>query len=538
MNDKIFKRIQVGDEKQEMWVIQSKLKINDFLTEAQNFCNRLIGLGKEEDDDKCSFDSKQGVCLPNRIMRLRKGYKDNEEVIEKLNKKVKMIDNTNKEEKVQLLLKLYKNRGILNLLNIRTKTENKRNEVKITREIPLEIDESELLDYTFLKRLEEDLSNPDKKEELLLQVREKYGINFIDTPILEGDEKEIFTMGDFNDKGQRIELTEVMANQNEKEEIEMSNNDILDAIKSYLSDTSSMDIYKEEYKKTGDDSYEQVENIVNTLLNIMGVNIDKDKLIRLCLVLIEENLLTYNEFIQNKYINRGKSLPKKSKVESQYNGYRLQTLIFITSARLLVHLQLELNNYFLNPFEKCVANIYGYPLTDIENLTPVEYLACILSNLSNSGKYWESIMEFNKGKIIKRLMSYLDLIVSNINIKLKLEEKLLEIDRLKQEYEEIEQNYEWNEFRPPLKHLTNNKKDTKGSLDYNDVNCSSKKSIQAGLTEFKEDNFLTSLKIIDRINNIISSQEIENIKYDPIPLGNICCLSSIDKNYNYYTFFK
>ena len=32
-------------------------------------------------------------------MRLRKGYRDNEEVIEKLNKKVKTIDNKDKEQK-------------------------------------------------------------------------------------------------------------------------------------------------------------------------------------------------------------------------------------------------------------------------------------------------------------------------------------------------------------------------------------------------------------------------------------------------------
>ena len=145
-----------------------------------------------------------------------------------------------------------------------------------------------------------------------------------------------------------------------------------------------MDVYKEEYKKSGNDSYEKIENIIDTLLNIMGVNINKEKLVKLCLVLVEENLLTYNEFIQNKYINREKSLPKKSKIESQYNGYRLQTLIFITSARLLVYLQLELNNYFVNPFEKCIANIFGYPLTDIEDLTGVEYIACVLSNLSKS----------------------------------------------------------------------------------------------------------------------------------------------------------
>ena len=108
--------------------------------------------------------------------------------------------------------------------------------------------------------------------------------------------------------------------------------------------------------------------------------------------------------------------------------------------------------------------------------------------MSSSGKYWESIVEFNKGKIIKRLLTYLDLIVSNVNIKLKLEEKLLHIEKIKLENEEIEQCYVWNEFRPPLNNLVDSSK--KSNLDYDDINCKSKKSIKAGLSEFKEDNFL------------------------------------------------
>ena len=42
------------------------------------------------------------------------------------------------------------------------------------------------------------------------------------------------------------------------------------------------------------------------------------------------------------------------------------------------------------------------------------------------------------------------------------------------------------------------------------------------------------VKIIDNINSIINNQDIRNIKYDPLPLLNACCLSDIDREYDYY----
>ena len=68
----------------------------------------------------------------------------------------------------------------------------------------------------------------------------------------------------------------------------------------------------------------------------------------------------------------GKAIPKKSKIDDQYNGYRLQNIIFFTVGRLLIHLQLEVSNFFMLPYEKCVSTIYGYPLVaDEEDIEKV-----------------------------------------------------------------------------------------------------------------------------------------------------------------------
>jgi len=60
---------------------------------------------------------------------------------------------------------------------------------------------------------------------------------------------------------------------------------------------------------------------------------------------INDNLMSIDHFIENKYIRKNKKQPKKSKLEAQYNNYKYETIIIITSSNLLVYLQLELNDF-------------------------------------------------------------------------------------------------------------------------------------------------------------------------------------------------
>ena len=103
-----------------------------------------------------------------------------------------------------------------------------------------------------IQELEEEFNDPEKRKELLLKIKDTYEIDFIEKPILEGDERELFTQGDFNEAGQRIELTEVMPNSGEKAPIESSQNEILDAIKNYLQDTIDQERTTEEEEDMAD----------------------------------------------------------------------------------------------------------------------------------------------------------------------------------------------------------------------------------------------------------------------------------------------
>ena len=514
-----------------MWVLQSKLKIADFLRESKDFCNRLIHSENQKDEQLCKLDETDGICLPERIAKLKKGYEDNEQIIAQLEKRIKSVKNIKKEERMNIMTKMMRNRGRLNIINKNEQRKYKIEQVLKTEQTPIEIDISDIKDYEYIAKIEKDLTDPIKKRELLIDLRDKYGIDFIEKEVGDDEEPELFTQGDFNEKGQRIEITEVLPGADEKETPEQTNSDILDAIKMYLNDS------QEDIDKKDNENLIIIQNIISTLKKIMGVNTPTETCENKCLIMVEEQLRTKSEFINEKYIKKGKPTPKKTKVDKQYNAYKLQNIIFITSSNLLVHLQLNVSNYFMLPYEKCISTIYGYPLTDETNMDSVDYISCVLNNLSKSGKYWESIEDFNRSKISKRLLAYLDLIVENSNIHNKLALKLEDIEIKNKIAEEVENEYYWQEFRPPLQHMSKVWKQP-ASVDLADTDMKNSKSVMGAIQLFKERQLWISLKIIDSINNIIESKNVENIKYDPLPIANACCLSKVNKEYNYITYLN
>ena len=542
INDKIFVRIQVGEESEkEVWVLQSKLKIADYLREAREACRSLFT--PSGDPAHCELDNMAAQCLPERLARLRKAFVNNELIIGKLEAQIEKIGNDEKEKLLEKEIARLELRGKLNQKNVDENRKKKIRDIKkIAAENPIEYDTSETSNYEYLKQLREELENPEKKQELLLEIRKKYGIDFIEKEYLEGEEREVFTQGDFDEKGQRIEFAEVMPT-SELREVESSNSDILDAIRTYLNDSSQPDNYGNTYQTEEEQEViDTIRGIIDSLVGIMGVKLEMDRIDKICAVLVEDNLISKSDYINQKYLMKNKPMPKKSKVDSQYHTYKLQTILFLTTIRLLIHLQINLTNFFMLPYQKCISSIYGYPLVphteDSPRLdTPLEYLACVLENLKDSGKYWSCIEEYNKSKLQKKLGAYLEVVLLNHSLQNELQIKYEELELKKKEMDMIEQEYVWNEFRPPLKGL-NPDWNQPPTVDLADTNMKNPKAFQNAVSMFQERNLWISLKIVDRINQIISSQDIENIKYDPLPIANSCCLSKIKPDYNYYDFLK
>ena len=57
---------------------------------------------------------------------------------------------------------------------------------------PINFDTSDNNNYQYLKQLEEQFADPQRKKDLILHIRDTYGIDFIDRDVLEGEERELY----------------------------------------------------------------------------------------------------------------------------------------------------------------------------------------------------------------------------------------------------------------------------------------------------------------------------------------------------------
>ena len=116
VNDQIFKRTQTsGEENKEFWSLQSRLNIIDYLKMARQQCNQILGV--QETPGVCNFNEGEMKCLPDKIDRLRRGYENNEQIIQKIESLIDMNSDSEKETKIELELKRLKLRGKLHLKN-------------------------------------------------------------------------------------------------------------------------------------------------------------------------------------------------------------------------------------------------------------------------------------------------------------------------------------------------------------------------------------------------------------------------------------
>ena len=472
-------------------------------------CNKDI----DNNEDNCKMEESFGPCVPERVLRLKISLKNNIDEINELNTEIERFNLeknsllSKKKNKIQNRLEYLKKRGKLNLLRIKNIKENKIKEVIDYRNsVVLKVNTDELKDFEQLKQIEESLKDPLKRNEILLEMKEKYGIDYFDDIYIEGEEKELFTMGDFNKQGQRIVLTENISN--EREDVKLSNNQLLDSIKTFLKEATFI------AENDEGDVLNIIRNIVSTIVAIMGVNIDEDDLSRNCMISVDEKVADKEEYLYNKYTRKGKKQPKKSKLEEEYNNFKKKNIILITGAKLLIYLQLNLNNYFMLPYQKCISSINGFPITDKDNMEGIEFITCILQNLSKSGNYWSSIKDLKKSKIKDKLITFTEYFSSSSTEQRLLDKKRIELQNKKKEYEELESNYQWLEFRPYLKGTFDNLKEPL-NMDLKDLKTINYANIKKANKTLEERRNWLSLKY-DKINNIINSSNIENIQYDPL----------------------
>ena len=283
---------------------------------------------------------------------------------------------------------------------------------------------------------------------------------------------------------------------------------------------------------------ETIHSVFSYLCKMMDIKIEQ----------IQDQVLNLsNELVQNQIISKDAYLKRASKLEKEkgktlapYDNYYDETLILIVSSVLLITIQTVIPSIITTKtFPGCVNSFSGYPLVGGEDLSGIEYLACVLYKTKSNIKPWNSVYKYNQATFTKRIKAIIDtnLIVRNdVNEKYKTKKIHLQLHNSNNNHN-VHKVQKWLQFQPPLISLTmkepvNFTKDFKqellSTIKTGHIKQEEMRSIVLGkLYQF-------NYSLIDTINSVVKHQIPLLKTYGMIPFTDNACCNSNDSPMTYF----
>ena len=560
----LYKRHKLASGK-EMWIKEDGKNIDNIIKTNKDFCNMASNSLDELtpeffNENKCSFSDENG-CVNKNIIKLENDLKEIKENHDDLKIQESMLINSESSLKnLEKVIAIQKNKLQLYQTQIRRKYED---EVRKYQDIIVkEADEEHKTLYNKIDRYLSNITLLDKAKyyEALEVLKIKYGRDAQDedenienvycvkgkkvlfckhhnmlmelyknADLKSKDNEEIYTnmiekygiehegkywcrncgqelgLAEFEtiegfDKstGAHLVTHEELVDEDAEPEIK---DEMMLALQNYL---------KESSLRGEDDSINTIIEILDVLLDLMGVNLlPKDKL----------DLLKQCESLD-------KSISSKKG--------RMALLIINISCALFIKLQVSIPPYKITKAHaKCASSLQGYPLVnDNTDTRGIEYVACILNNLKDSGDPWKDLKKVKNIK--KTMLKIIDVLIKENYIEYTLVLKRQYLLRRIEEDNVVLNT--WNEFKPSLGKQTINLEENEPVV-VDTLKGFTNNNINKLRDNFNEKLNLLSLKIIEIYNNEINTQKVENHLFNPTPIDNSCCLEQLNDNYSYNNFF-
>jgi hypothetical protein len=280
---------------------------------------------------------------------------------------------------------------------------------------------------------------------------------------------------------------------------------------------------------------------IATNTGIPGESIE-EFVLRCSLELIRNRSVISSEDAYNKKIQE--SAKQQTKVPVPWPMYRNQSIIAIVGAITLIAAQCIIPSIKTRKtFPGCVKSFSGYPLTGIEDVSGIKYIACVINASKNDEEPWAAIQKLNVPAIATRMKDVIDKFAMKRNdiqdmYAAKKEYVLLMPEEIVPKEHTIEK---WTAFLPPiveihvLTTLRNVAQDFKSDL---------KETLRKGHREQHAHINMLKTKIaahvygiIETINNTVHGKKLilETAAKKPF-LQNACC-NEENKSTNPITYF-
>ena len=196
---------------------------------------------------------------------------------------------------------------------------------------------------------------------------------------------------------------------------------------------------------------EKIYNIANTLLTRINIPIKtmESFILRVSNEVADKHILTEIAYNRRNEAN----IKKTGKPLGPYDKYMNETIIMITTAVTFVGIQTATPSFQVSRvFPGCVKSFTGYPLAGIEDISGIQYMACVVNKVKSSIIPWNSIQKLNPEKITNRIKDVLAkyiVIRSDID-ELYTEKRLFLVSKPDIEVPKQHHISKWHHFMPPV----------------------------------------------------------------------------------------
>ena len=305
-----------------------------------------------------------------------------------------------------------------------------------------------------------------------------------------------------------------------------------------LLQSATSDSKKEIVELLSNPKGKMINNIITTITNYIGVSIDsiRTNVIKHTLIALDNTVDSQDiyEIKTAKLVKEGKKKPKT------YEDVFHKALLIYTLSYMCVFIQTSIPSIqSKKTFPGCKKSFQGYPLTGEENLSNIEYIACVAVGIKSAVQPWKTISK-KQSITVSDIKKTIDaVILKESEILALIEQKRNYLLQTGDDSIPIELDIKrWINFLPPLQDIVN-KTPTNLSTDFINSfleNLKSGSKIQyEQYRVIQSKSIYFSMAIIQAIQAVIEKEKLLLTNNNNVPfLQNACCNTGDYKTIDYF----
>jgi hypothetical protein len=281
-----------------------------------------------------------------------------------------------------------------------------------------------------------------------------------------------------------------------------------------------------------------INNVITSMSNYLGIVLEtqRGEIIKHVLLALEETVDS-----QEVYEREAELKLKAGNKSKPYLDVFNASLLAYTLSYLALYIVVAIPSIqSKKSYPGCKRSFVGYPLTGDEDLTNLDYIACVASGIKTSQYPWKAIPK-NKDKILKIMKNSLDsFILKQTDIQVLIDQKKNYLLQNKDDNIPIELDIKnWINFLPPLQPITNSTP-SNISVEFRELFIDNLK--KGSKDQFEQIRVIDSkmiyfsMAIIQSIQKVVEKEQLLLMNNSQVPyLQNACCNTGEYKTIDYFS---